>query len=329
MISPAQKLVIELSPLPGSSARRYVTVQDFPFLIGRGFDCGLIIDDPYIAPAHLRIDWAAETGWTVHDLGGRNGLFINQADHSGHSVDIKSGDEILIGRTHMRLLAPEHAVAQALPLPRASETLSVFSKPGNALIYFFITVVAIATWVWLEVWSDDPGLTITIASISVMLAIIVWSALWAMAGRVIRHRAEFYGHVAVASTYVLASAAGYYLQSYVDFLANGGLAAQLTGYAINFGLIGLLIFTALGLASEFSANKRRLTAFLFAGGLVLGNFAVTAIEARSFHLEPDFPWTLEPYFSSFAPAQTPAEFINANEALFDSKTLKIKTSKKD
>lgn len=314
-----QKLIIELAPAPGFPFRRYFAAEKFPFTIGRGFENDLILDDPHMAARQLRIEWTQETGWTIHNL--------DASPSNGKPVT--SGDEIILGRTRLRLLTPNHPVAAPLPVSRPNETLSLFSKPLNALVYFFITVVAIASWSWLEIWSDNPGLTITIAVISVVLMILIWSALWALAGRVIRHRAELYSHIAVASTYVLASAVGYYIQSYVTFMANGGLVSTLTGYAINFTLIGALLFAALGLASDFSTKKRKVTAFLFAGGLVLGSFAVSTIEARSFHIDPDYPWTLEPYLASWAQADTPDEFIVKNAAVFDRKALKIKEKKKN
>lgn len=322
-----QKLVLEIAALPGGHDRRFVVAREFPFFIGRGYDCDLILDDPHIAASQLRIDAVAGSTdtWTVHDMAG--GAWINGQSLGGPCVTARSGDSVMTGRTRLRLLSPAHPVPLPVALPQQNQTMATFAKPGNALIYFFITITAIAGWVWLEIWSEDPGLTVTIAVISVTLTIIVWSTLWALAGRVLRHHAQLSGHIVLASTYVLASAAGYYLQSYVDFLANGGFWSTLSGYAINFTLIGTLIYGALGLASELTRKRRSLMAVLFAGGLVLGSYAVTAIESRSFRLEPDYPWTLEPYLSSVAPALDEEAFLKAGDALFDRKSLKIKDKK--
>ncbi len=321
------RLIIEIFPFPGSPLRRYVTVEKFPFTIGRGFGNDLILEDPHISPEHLRLDWNAERGWSAADLGSDNGLFINSIDLSRRSVTLSPGDEITIGRTRFRLVTPAHPVAKTLPMPRAHGVLSVLAKPFNALVYFFIAVMGLTLWFWLEVWSSDEGMTIIMLVLSTVLIILIWSGIWALAGRIIRHKSGFFEHLTLSSTYVLLSALAYCVLDYADFLNSGGKFSAALEYGVNFILAAGLIFGALGLSCEMPHRKRKIAALLFAGGLTLGSLGISIVGSKSFSPEPEYPWGLKPYLSSWARAESPEAFMVSSDRIFENAALKIKKKK--
>lgn len=73
-----------------------IAVPTGRFLIGRGTDCQLSLDDPLVSRRHAVIAVAADGRATVEDLGSRNGVFLN-----GVRVDkperLDDGDVIRIG----------------------------------------------------------------------------------------------------------------------------------------------------------------------------------------------------------------------------------------
>jgi len=68
-------------------------------LIGRGSDCGIHVDDPMVAMRHAEVRREADR-WVVTDLGTRTGTFVGGERIA--SVEIKDGDELLIGPVRLR-----------------------------------------------------------------------------------------------------------------------------------------------------------------------------------------------------------------------------------
>jgi hypothetical protein len=69
------------------------------FVIGRGRDCQLTLDDPLISREHARIR-VSETGVVIEDLGSRNGVFINGLRTHG-AVKLEDGDRLRVGRQEL------------------------------------------------------------------------------------------------------------------------------------------------------------------------------------------------------------------------------------
>jgi pSer/pThr/pTyr-binding forkhead associated (FHA) protein len=60
----------------GDSGDSGDTEPDLPITIGRGVECGVRIDSPYVSRTHARIEWLDGALWLV-DLGSRNGSLLN------------------------------------------------------------------------------------------------------------------------------------------------------------------------------------------------------------------------------------------------------------
>ena len=108
------KLVVEQGKILGEQ----FLLSDLEMMIGR-YDAGsgrcpdidLTAQDPaYVHRQHVRISFtSAGESITVHDMGGRNGSYVNNKliDRNG-AARMRPGDKLRIGRVVMRLqLAPE------------------------------------------------------------------------------------------------------------------------------------------------------------------------------------------------------------------------------
>ena len=69
--------------------------------IGRAEACHVRIEDRYASQFHARL-YARDGAWFLEDLGSTNGTYLNRQRVNG-SAEIKSGDEIRIGRTTLEL----------------------------------------------------------------------------------------------------------------------------------------------------------------------------------------------------------------------------------
>ena len=90
------------SGLEGSSRR---SLLDSPCVAGRAAACDLVLDHPSVSRRHAELtrgDWG---GWTVRDLGSRNGTLVNGVPVARH--ELRDGDVIGIGRFERRFATQE------------------------------------------------------------------------------------------------------------------------------------------------------------------------------------------------------------------------------
>lgn len=99
-------LVVSSGP---SKGRRYeLPLGPTTMLIGRGRDCGIVLDDPDISRRHAEL--VIETdGIFVRDLGSRNGLFVD-----GTAVEAARVDQGVVFELGQSALALEHPATRCL-----------------------------------------------------------------------------------------------------------------------------------------------------------------------------------------------------------------------
>ncbi len=68
-------------------------------VIGRSFNCEIVISDPHISSQHIQIE-RDKHGFTIADLGSVNGTYVNAVKLT-NPVLLKEGDEILLGITKL------------------------------------------------------------------------------------------------------------------------------------------------------------------------------------------------------------------------------------
>lgn len=311
------KLVLEIKPHMDDGRVVYRVVERFPVTIGRGFDNDVIVPDPYVDAHHLKIE-AAEEGLIVSDLSGSHNLVVNGVQQGAGRLRVSAGSILQIGHTEIGLYAPDHPVPAALPLQKDNIVFSWVSHPLNVAACFFLALAVTLGWSWLEIWAEETGMVVAAAVAGTMAIVVLWSALWSVAGRLARHKSNFRSHAALISLYLIAGTLAWYVETYVDFLSNENWFADLVSYGLNFILFAFLLYGSLTLATLMSRRGRVLSALFFAGGVIAGIFILSLVSAKSFNQQPLYPATLKPYLSQFAPADTIEQFMAENENIFSS-----------
>jgi hypothetical protein len=309
MTSSAPRLVIEISSNAGADDAQTRVVDSFPVTIGRGYDCDIIIGDPYLSARHARVDYDGDV-IRLSDMGSENGT---------PSGAVQSGAVLRIGRTDIRILKPSHPVPPAVIAGRQSWLQPLLNKPAYGWLVFFIAVGLMAGWTWLEVWNDEVALVLSVTAAVTMAVVLIWATIWSAAGRLMRQRGAFTGHVAIASLFIIISAVCFYLQSYINYLANENILAQVMNYLFNIALITPAVYLTLGLATDLQAGKRWRAAALFSVGMLAGSLAFGFAAEKSFEPEPRYATTLEPYLTALAHKETVTGFMAENERIFSHK----------
>src|SRR5262245_55532936 len=108
-----------------------IAVSRGTFLIGRGGDCQLALDDPLVSRRHaaIRVD---DSGATREDLGARNGVFLNGVRIEG-SEPLNDGDVIRIGSQDIGFFLSDDPTALPASRPRAMRvTMQELPLPETA-----------------------------------------------------------------------------------------------------------------------------------------------------------------------------------------------------
>lgn len=172
-------------------------VTRWPVTVGRALDCDLVLDDPFVAPAHLRIDRLADAPRTVSVEVQQtvNGALLHRKRHgSGQRFDWLDGAPLEIGRTRIALRLADAAIAGEQALPRFPwRTLAATA----ALMVLVAAALLVSEWLKAEDASKYlkslPG-----TLLSVGLAMGGWSGLWAIANKVFDGHLQFWRHVRIA-----------------------------------------------------------------------------------------------------------------------------------
>ena len=184
-------LVHDLVPAPvaaeGESARI--------FRIGRALDNDLILDDPHCAPHHAKLEIDANGVARLHDLGTSNGI-VTARNKRATVHEIKTDDPFRLGQSIIRVrssewpLAAERALSRRAAWPYALAALAL--------------VLAYGAWeLWLkDVQEKSPPYLYGLSAFAA--GICLWSAMYALFGRLVTGVDRFFSHLVIACTGYLA-----------------------------------------------------------------------------------------------------------------------------
>ncbi len=318
------KLVLEITSHAGDGNISHRSIESFPANIGRGYHNDIIVGDPHVSAQHLRLDFDGQT-FTVHDTGSENGLLLNDKQHKAVGVALKSGDTVRIGRTSIRVFDPAHPVAPALRMQRANPFLVWLANPITVWSMFSLALVLAVLEKYFDSWDIEVAAELGGTAFSTGIAIFLWSALWAVAGKLVRHKSRFRSHVAFVSLFVCAMVTIAALQDYLGFFSTGKSLSSLFISVLS-ACAGLaLLYGSLTLATDMSVKKRRLWTGFFAVGALLISVALAVIDSDSFNTSPEFSDGLQPYLSRLVSADSVDGFMTGNGELFHSDVFKPET----
>lgn len=175
-----EKVILEIH-LPYSTVSQRVIVSSSRVLVGRGYHCDVILDDPYVSEEHIEITLTDDGRFLVADKGSVNGVFTGAQRIGGDTpVMIDSGQEVKIGRTRIGLFAPRHAIQptrshdgfssfiRLIDKRSVGMALSLLSAAGGACLFSLVHTNEPDYWK-----TDAYG----IGSGFFLLIWIVWSAI--------------------------------------------------------------------------------------------------------------------------------------------------------
>lgn len=289
-------------------ARVTLPVHRWPITIGRAVSCDVVLDDPYVAAHHLTL---TESDGTVQLAVGEtvNGAWIRKRRAAaGERVDLRPADTFQIGSTRLRVRLAADALTPERPwVPEATGRVRTVALLG----------LLVTAWSALEHWvRQDPGGRLTEyvpVLLGPLVALAIWSGLWSIGSKLVRHRFDFWGHAQVALLATFAMSLATVLLPLAAFIAGWSWPSR----------IATLLTAAMGWAAVAAhigrilpGRPRRLTAVmatLFAIGT--GLYAVHHYETADRVFSELYVTTLAPPALRVAPAVPTARFVDEARAL--------------
>jgi hypothetical protein len=166
--------------------------------IGRAYDNDVVIDDPYVAPHHVRIGRDEEGRIVAEDLGTTNGLHTEERGARLDAV-VLDGDRILrVGRTLLRVRTADYVV----PPERAAVAAT---RAGPVVLVLAFAVIGLAL---LSLWlaeTEQPELSHYLLPVmGMVLIVLIWTTGWAVMSRIFAGHLHFDRHLMIALGGVLA-----------------------------------------------------------------------------------------------------------------------------
>jgi pSer/pThr/pTyr-binding forkhead associated (FHA) protein len=93
--------LIELDQVEGTAGRRMHDLSDDVVTVGRGQESNIFLDDVTVSRKHAEI-MHGDRGYRIRDVGSLNGTYVNRVRVD--AVDLRSGDEIQVGKYRFRFV---------------------------------------------------------------------------------------------------------------------------------------------------------------------------------------------------------------------------------
>lgn len=269
----------------------FYPVERFPLNIGRAYDNDIILADPHVCARHLQVDEAGD-GWNARDLNSVNGMH----DDGSHSAErpLNSGDEIVIGKTHLYFFAPDHPVAETrnlhekTSLLEASRALAI----GWALLSVLVLSFAVADYMSR---TDAVQVEKLIAgALPVVVGVLIWTGGWSLLAYIVRRRMHFFYFLSIAVAYVLLDLLLETLVGFIAFNIASNWISEALSYFTGGILLVALFYASMRQAFAVSSRRSLLLANLFSWGLVAVIVFVVYANLPEFDRNPQYPAELKP-----------------------------------
>ena len=309
------KIVIEELNLLGHVTKLH-TFDRFPISIGRGYDNDLILLDAHVSPIHLELDECKE-GWQVKDLNSENGTVIKHRSKSTEANQLISGDDIVIGRTKLRLLLPSHPVSKTRSLAKSDDVVKKLARPVVAIPIFILAIFLLILDVQLQITSKSSVTKILTGALPLFLFSLFWAGGWAFVSRVIKHKANFQLQFVLALLFSIASVGITDTNSYINYISSSQLAGNITENLLSgLAFAGLLYFN-LRNSTNTSKKTSIMTAHTISWTLIALSIVLQQSEQPDFNYNATFASELKPPIFHIGQSQTLPEFLEDSVLTFE------------
>ncbi len=315
------KLIIEIVH-PLRFLREYKTFEGPEVRVGRGYGNDLILGDPHVSADHLIVrsghsSDAGQGGWLVEDVSHENGMYVRKFSRVMEQVRLDSGDEIVVGRTRLRFLSPEHPVAATKLLIQTHPFFQKIEKPVNAWSILLVCTMIFTAHVYMTSLEDVSIPKLAAGSLGFLFTAFAWAGLWAFAGRMIKHKPQFAAQLSLSLLFIVTGLTLTNVSEYAGYGFNSVIVEIVLAAVFFSGLGTAFLIGNMTLATNVSLKKR----IAVSASIFLGIIAILTLLYYSFKDEfnpnPMYFATVKPPFAKILPSHSVDQFLTETAGIFD------------
>jgi len=309
------KIIIEETNRLGHVISRHKFDQ-LPVSIGRGYQNDLILNDPFVSPEHLIIQ-ETDAGWQALDQGSENGVKLKLHSPASRTDSLQSGDEIIIGRTRLRLFSPTHSVVATHLLPTKASLPQIIARPIIAVSTIILVFIILLLDEQLTA-NRQIGIDKLLAnSLPTFMFSLVWAGIWTFVGRVITHRASFLPHFIAALMLFLISMLTANIGEYLTYNLNSETAATVFEIIVIGVALAGLFYINLTNSTNMSRRTVIVTSHSTAWSILVVGMFFQFVNKPEFLASPEYPTELKAPFAKLTSSKTLEEFLKDSKMIFD------------
>jgi hypothetical protein len=295
----------------------YRHIVRFPLTIGRGYSNDIILNDPFVAAEHVVLD-VAENGWVLRQLDVVNPPQLQGKTIKQEQTVIKSGDELLLGKTLIRFFKPQHAV---VPVKKMHDTIAGFLETsGELLAVVVLLLMLLMAQMFSEflIVSEKISLQKVAANaLPVVGVALLWAVIWSMIAFVVRRKTYYLFFLSVTIAYFLADMVLESAIEYVAFNSRHILLPEILSYLTSGVLMVFMFYANMGRAMNLTTRRRILLSNIFSWTLVLMIGFVMQANRPAFIADPEYQAMLKPPFAQWAETLSMQSFLQESDKLFE------------
>ncbi len=220
--------------------------------LGRSFKNDYIISDPYIAPFQLEII-IDSLEWKLFLVDHTNPTLLNGKRVAANPVSLHPGDEVTIGKSSIQVYDEEFAVEPTRELSIANwihnSKFKAFIVMAAMVSLFLAGLYAAALTNYVEPeWGKLAALSLTYP-----VVVFAWACIWSLAGKFLRQHHYFLSHLFFASLTGIGLIIFSDFSSYIDYIFNAEMIAEI----IDWLLLALIIGLSIGFSLNLATNIRK------------------------------------------------------------------------
>lgn len=309
------ELTIELV---GRGSRHFdlLQVSGERITLGRGFDNDIVLSDPHVCAQHAVIEENENGELLLKDLDSVNGTFTKKHQPVGKSCVVSSGDEFIIGKTHIRIYQRDHAVPPSIQLSWVEQLAHMAGKSVfTGGVCLFVILMSVFFQYTHEIKEFHTGREL-ITAVGVLLLITIWPASWMLFARAKKHDARFMAQLSATVVFIILFTLIQKSDEWLAFHFGASLWLDLISVSLYILLALLLIWLNYYLALFQTSRKR--WSYSAALTVLLASFAYVAstFDNDRFNARPVYNTTLYPPSLTVYSAQSVDEYLQNAESIF-------------
>ena len=284
--------------------------------VGRAYDNDLIVDDPYVCPHHLALQWS-DGRLVVTDRESINGIEMSRPAVVGEPATLSCGEQLRIGRTVLRFRSADYPVTPTRVDGRQVAALELFARPLVQVASALLLISLLLLNEYLGTVGDFELIKTVPEVVSLLIAVMVWGMLWAFASRMMLHRWNFWSHCSVVMFGIVLAMLSEELIDYLSFAFGFDNASTGLMIFINYILVGLIIFLNLHFASMASVRRLLIQAVCVSTVIIGLVLLFVFAEKSDFSHQPQYDVALKPPAFRLVGSQTADDFFADSAEMLD------------